>query len=114
IFQFFIPKDRKFYPLFDEAAANLVSISNVLLEMLQAPTLEKRLPLLRQIEKLEHVGDDITHRIFQEVGHTFITPFDREDIQRLASVIDDVLDFIHGAAKRIEIYKIDTITPPMI
>jgi len=114
IFQFLVPKDRKFYPLFEEASANLVVISKVLLEMLSTPGMEKRKLLIRQIEKLEHTGDEITHRIFKEVGFTFITPFDREDIQRLASVLDDVLDFIHGAAKRVELYKVDPIHPAMI
>ena len=114
IFQFFVPKDRKFYPLFEESSANLVVISKVLLDVLTTNSMEKRTVLIRQIEKLEHDGDDITHRIFKEVGTTFITPFDREDIQRLASVLDDVLDFIHGAAKRLELYKIDPIHPAMI
>ena len=114
IFQFLVPKDRKFYPLFEEASANLVDIAKVLCEMLSTSGMEKRKVLIRQIEKLEHKGDEITHRIFKEVGVTFITPFDREDIQRLASVLDDVLDFIHGAAKRVELYKVDPIHPSMI
>ena len=114
IFQLLVPKDRKFYPLFEEASANLVAISKVLQEMLTTTGVEKRSVLIRQIEKLEHTGDEITHRIFKEVGMTFITPFDREDIQRLASVLDDILDFIHGAAKRVELYKVDPIHPAMI
>jgi predicted phosphate transport protein (TIGR00153 family) len=114
IFQFFVPKDKKFHPLFEQAAANLVSISTVLVEMMSSPSLEKRLLAVRQIEKLEHVGDELTHQIFQEVSRTFITPFDREDIQRMASVLDDVLDYIHGSAKRVELYKIDPIHPSMI
>jgi predicted phosphate transport protein (TIGR00153 family) len=114
IFQYFIPKDRKFYPLFEEASANLVAISKVLYEALTTSSLEKRKIFIREIEKLEHIGDDITHRIFQEVGTSFITPFDREDIQQLASVLDDVLDYIHGSAKRIELYKVDVIHPSMI
>ncbi len=114
ILQFLIPKDKKFYPLFEQASANLVAISKVLYEALTCNSAEKRTILFRQIEKLEHRGDDITHEIFNEVGTTFITPFDREDIQRLASVIDDVLDFIHGAAKRIELYKMDPIHPSMM
>jgi len=114
ILQYFVPKDRKFYPLFEQASANMVAISNVLVELMVAPTPEKRAPLVRQIEKLEHVGDEITHTIFQEVSTTFITPFDREDIQRLASVMDDVIDYIHGSAKRIELYKMDPIHPSMI
>ena len=114
ILQYFVPKDRKFYPLFEQASANMVAISNVLVELMVAPTIEKRTPLVRQIEKLEHVGDEITHTIFQEVSITFITPFDREDIQRLASVLDDVIDYIHGSAKRIELYKVHPIHPSMI
>ena len=112
ILQYFIPKDRKFFPLFEQAAANLVVIAKTLQEALAAPP-EKRGTYIRQIEKLEHVGDEITHQIFQEVGTTFITPFDREDIQRLASVLDDILDYIHGSAKRIELYKVDVIHPAM-
>jgi predicted phosphate transport protein (TIGR00153 family) len=114
IFQYFVPKDRKFYPLFEQATANLVEISKVLYEALTTPSAEKRIAYIRQIEKLEHIGDDITHQIFQEISTTFITPFDREDIQRLASVIDDVLDYIHGSAKRIELYRVDPIHPSMI
>ena len=114
IFQYFVPKDRKFYPLFEQASANLVAISKVLYEALTTPSSDKRKAYIREIEKLEHVGDEITHQIFQEVATTFITPFDREDIQKLASVLDDVLDFIHGSAKRIELYKIDPIHPSMI
>lgn len=114
ILQYFVPKDRKFYPLFEQASANMLAISNVLVEVMVAPTYEKRISLIRQIEKLEHAGDDITHSIFQEVSKTFITPFDREDIQRLASVMDDVVDYVHGSAKRIELYKVDPIHPSMI
>ncbi|MFN8165740.1 MAG: DUF47 family protein [Bacteroidia bacterium] len=114
IFQYFTPKDRKFFPLFEQAGANLVEISKVLVEMMTTPSLEKRTALIRQIEKLEHVGDEITHTIFQEVSTTFITPFDREDIQKLASSLDDILDYIHGSAKRIELYKVETIHPAMI
>src|SRR5436190_14820624 len=114
IFQYFIPKDRKFYPLFEQASANLVAISKILYEALTTQSPEKRSAYIREIEKLEHVGDDITHQIFQEVATTFITPFDREDIQQLASVLDDVLDYIHGSAKRIELYKMDPIHPSMI
>ncbi len=114
ILQYFVPKDRRFYPLFEQSAANLVSISNALVELMLAPTLEKRISIVRQIEKFEHIGDEITHTIFSEVSVTFITPFDREDIQRLASILDDVCDYIHGSAKRIELYKVDKIHPSML
>ncbi len=114
ILQYFVPKDRKFHPLFEQASANLVAISKVLIEALTTASIEKRTAFIREIEKLEHVGDDITHQIFQEISTTFITPFDREDIQHLASAMDDVVDYIHGSAKRIELYKVDPIHPSMI
>jgi uncharacterized protein len=114
IVQFLIPKDRKFFPLFEKASANLVTISGVLVEMVQATTPEKRSELIKEIERLEHVGDSITHEIFHELSSTFITPFDREDIHYLASAIDDVADFIHGSSKRIDLYKIGVISQPVI
>jgi uncharacterized protein len=114
IIQYFVPKDRKFFPLFEQASANLLTTSNVLTELMIAPTLEKRIHIVKKIEKLEHNGDEITHQIFLEVGRTFITPFDREDVQRLASALDDVLDYIHGSAKRLELYKVDPIHPSMV
>ena len=67
ILQYFVPKDRKFYPLFEGASANLVAISKVLVEALTTPSAEKRTSFIREIEKLEHVGDEFTHKIFQEV-----------------------------------------------
>jgi uncharacterized protein len=112
--QFLIPKDRKFFPLFEKASANLVTISAVLVEMVRASSPEKRAELIKEIERLEHVGDSITHEIFHELSSTFITPFDREDIHYLASAIDDVADFIHGSSKRIDLYKIGVISPAII
>jgi len=113
IFQYFSPKDRKFYPLFEQASSNLVAISKVLYDAMTTSSPEKRLEYIRQIEKLEHVGDEITHQIFNEVASTFITPFDREDIQKLAAGLDDIIDYIHGSAKRIELYKVQNIHPSM-
>lgn len=114
IFQSLVPKDRKFIPLLEDASSNLVEVSKVLCDMLTTSNKEKRSELIREIEKLEHKGDEITHTIFSELATTFITPFDREDIQYLASGLDDILDYIHGSAKRIELYKIDTIHPSMV
>ena len=68
----------------------------------------------REIERLEHVGDNITHETFHELSANFITPFDREDIHSLISAIDDIADYIHGATKRIDIYRVDNMTPAII
>jgi uncharacterized protein len=114
IFKFFVPKDRKFFSLFDEQAANLVLIAKSLTELVNAASPEKQKELEKEIEKLEHVLDQCAHRIYLELSKTFITPFDREDIHRLASSIDEIADYIHGASKRIGMYRVEKSTPTMI
>lgn len=114
IFQYFTPKDKNFFPLFERAASNLLATSNVLVELVNTTNLEKRRELFKEIEKLEHVGDSITHETFHELSANFITPFDREDIHALVTAIDDIVDYVHGSTKRIELYKIETMTPAII
>src|ERR1700722_2368843 len=106
IFKFLIPQEKKFFPMFEKASGNLLETAVLLTRMVNTTEGDKRKDLLREIERLEHVGDSVTHDIFTELSTTFITPFDREDIHALTSAIDDVVDFIHGSAKRIELYKI--------
>lgn len=114
IFQFFQPKDKKFFPLFERASSNLVQTSKVLVELVNTSSAEKKRELYKEIERLEHVGDNITHETFHELSANFITPFDREDIHALVSSVDDVVDYIHGSVKRMELYKVDQMTPPII
>lgn len=114
LLQFFIPQDKKFFPLFEKATGNLLVISKVLVEMVGTSNIEKRKELIREIEKLEHVGDAVTHEIFHELSANFITPFDREDIHALVTSIDDIVDFIHGSAKRIELYGVVEMPTPFI
>ncbi len=114
VLQLFVPRDKIFFPLFERATQNLVSISKVLVQMVNTPDVSKRRTLIKEIERLEHVGDNITHEIFNELSANFITPFDREDIHELVTSIDDIVDYIHGSSKRIDLYKIETITPAMI
>ena len=110
----FTLRDKKFFELFEKASANLVETAKCLLEAVSTNDEQKRSERIKQIEKLEHAGDQITHDIYKELGTNFITPFDREDIHELASSVDDVLDFIHGSAKRMQLYKLTLITPPII
>lgn len=114
ILQYFVPKDRKFFPLFEQGSANLIEIAQALVNLLNSTDDNLKQELTKKIEDLEHRGDDITHQIFLELGKNFITPFDREDIHFLAAVIDDIADYIHGSATRIQLYKIHDITPAMI
>lgn len=110
LFQYFIPKDKKFFPLFEEAGNNLIALANALNDAVNTDDLVKRKQLFGHIEDLEHKGDDITHQIYLELGKNFITPFDREDIHELASAIDDVADYIHGSANRMDLYQVTTMT----
>lgn len=112
--KYFIPQDRLFFPLFDKAAANLQEGGKAIYQLVTTTVPEDRIKWFREIERIEHVGDDITHEIFQELSKNFITPYDREDIHRLVSAIDDILDYIHGSSKRIELYKLETMTNDVV
>ncbi|MNK85195.1 putative pit accessory protein [compost metagenome] len=114
IFSFFTPKDKKFQPLFEQAGSNVRRIAETLLVVVTADDIEKRKEAIKEVERLEHVGDDITHTIFIELSKNFITPFDREDIHSLASAIDDIADYIHASAGNIELYNVTNIGEPMV
>ena len=107
VLKFFLPKDRVFYGLFEEVSASLVQMGATFSKALQEEDLSKRDEILRTLEEHEHRNDEITHRIFIELGRNFITPFDREDIHYLATSLDDIADYMWGAAKRIVNYQIN-------
>jgi predicted phosphate transport protein (TIGR00153 family) len=108
----FLPKDEKFYLLFVRDAENLLQGARLFKEaMSNNISKEERAQKIRKLEEVEHKGDEITHSIFSELGSNFITPLDREDIHALASALDDILDYLQGAATRIILYQIETITP---
>ncbi len=112
--KFFLPKDRVFYGLFEEATVSLIQMGDVLLRALHEQDPDQRLKLLQSLEDFEHNNDEITHRIFVELGRNFITPFDREDIHSLATALDDVADYTWGSAKRMINYQIGEIDDIMI
>jgi predicted phosphate transport protein (TIGR00153 family) len=99
------PHEKIFYDLFTEAAENLVEGARLVQELLHAPH-EQRQDVFRKIRDAEHHGDEITHRILREVNSTFVTPFDREDIYRLASRLDDVMDFLEAASDLVVLYEV--------
>jgi uncharacterized protein len=109
IFQFLVPKDKKFFPLFEEASANLVQLASILHEAVNLP-LKERNELFSRIDELEQKGEDITRLTNLELSRNFITPFDREDIHSLITSIDYVADNLHGAASRMRLYQVDKIT----
>jgi predicted phosphate transport protein (TIGR00153 family) len=104
-----IPRETKFFDLFAELSASLTEGAKLLREILQEP---RDLPnRVQQMQDIEHRGDKATHAIIMKLNQTFITPFDREDIHRLASSLDDVLDFMNAAAVRLVMYKINEPPP---
>lgn len=109
IFQFLVPKDKNFFPLFEQASANLVVLAETLHEGVNAPK-EERENYFKKIEELEVIIEEITHKTHLELSRNFITPFDREDIHSLIKAIDNVADNMHGAASRIRLYQVEKIT----
>lgn len=114
LIQALLPRDEKLFQYFRRDVENLLKAATILDELMDGKMpIDHRLQKIRQVDELEHKGDELTHAIFRYLESTFITPFDREDIHTLASKIDDILDFINGAANRIALYKVDVITPGM-
>ncbi len=105
----FVPREEKFFDLFEGSARNIVKAAQGLKEMLD--NWGDIGIKVAEITEFEHEGDSITHQIMALLHRTFITPFDREDIALLAHTMDDITDFIHAAADAIFIYKIDAPIP---
>jgi len=103
-FALFVPKDRKFFPFFVSAADNLVETAQWFRKLVTAGE-DGREEFVNQIRACEKKGDQITHQIYEELNKTFITPFDRDDIHKLANSIDNVLDQIHSASQKIQRYQ---------
>lgn len=104
-----IPKDTSFFRMFSAMSDNLILGARALTDLF-ADYRDVELKI-DSIRKIEREGDELTHAILTKLNQTFITPFDREDIYQLASKLDDVLDFIHTATTRIQMYRI-TAPPP--
>src|SRR3954452_14868646 len=103
--QVFVPRDREFFDLFEEAASNIVRAADLLDQMLAS--FPDRKELARDILVCEQDGDRITHDIIQHLNQTFVTPIDREDIYELASALDDIVDYTEEVADYLGLYKIE-------
>ena len=103
-----IPQEKKFFDLLEEYADLTRQCTNQLLNFFEE--FDKRKEKWRDIKALEERGDDMLHRIVDELNTTFVTPIDREDIYALANGLDDILDFSEGAAERVIMFKI--MMPP--
>ncbi|MCA1728727.1 MAG: DUF47 family protein [Actinobacteria bacterium] len=105
-----IPREQRFYDLFEQQAATIVHAADLLEQALaEVANLPKR---QLEIKDQEHLGDETTHEIVRALNQTFVTPFDREDIYELAAGLDDILDYIDEVADTINLYGISTIPRP--
>ena len=98
------PRDNRFFDLFSVAGTNIATATVVLREFVTVPT-EERAELAKRMHELEHAGDDATHAIIEQLDRSFITPFDREDIYRLAVRLDDVVDYMDAAVDLTALYN---------
>jgi uncharacterized protein len=105
IFSGLMPREKKFFPLFESHAGMIVEASKLLASIFEEKDFDKQVEIAKKIKDLETAGDEVAHHIFDELDKTFITPFDREDIHQLVSTLDDVLDYFNGVSQRIKLYK---------
>jgi uncharacterized protein Yka (UPF0111/DUF47 family) len=97
---------NKFQDFFEDAAANLVLMSNIFLATIYEPNEETRKAQLAELAALEAANNVITHQLFNELSAKFITPFDREDIHNLISTLDDIADYMYATVRQLKYYNI--------
>jgi len=103
-----IPREVRFFDLFDQQSQHIVHAASLLHEMVY--TFSDARAKAYAIKEVEHQGDQVTHEIVRRLNTTFLTPIDREDIHDLATQLDDVLDFIEAVAERLVVYRIKETT----
>jgi uncharacterized protein len=108
---FFVPKDHSFFPHFEDDAQNLIKATELLKELMASSEISDHERIYKEIKEVEHIGDEITNKIYEQLNKSFITPFDREDIHELTAHIDDVVDSINGIGRRICLYKPKKLIP---
>jgi predicted phosphate transport protein (TIGR00153 family) len=102
------PQKREFYDLYAQASANAIEIARVLVELLDRFPDDGR-ELIVRIKELEHEGDRLTHEVVLLLNSTFVTPFDRDDMYRLAGAIDDICDHVDEAADNLGSWGVDRV-----
>ncbi len=109
LFDFLKKDDGNFFQWFEDAAGNTLEAARELRELCY--NYQDPQPAVNKLHEYEHRGDEIGHRIYEQLNKTFVTPLDREDIIRLYSAIDDMTDFIHSAADMMAMYTVDSVPP---
>ena len=100
-----LPKEEQFYTFFATQASHNVEAARVFREMIANWSLES--PGFDKLRDIEHEADITTHEIIDKLNRTFITPFDREDINALASELDDVVDLVQSLSSRMRLFRVE-------
>ncbi|MEA2514617.1 MAG: uncharacterized protein QOJ59_4104 [Thermomicrobiales bacterium] len=104
----FLPRDVQFFGHFNDAATNALATARLLAEVVEhGPETERK---VQRLHEFEHEGDEITHRVYSGLNSTFVTPLDREDIRALAGGLDDFVDDMEEAGKRLWLYRLGAPT----
>ncbi len=104
-----LPREHSFFDMFAAQGDNILAGATALVELLE--NYQDVPAQVERIKEIEHRGDTITHDLMTRLNQTFITPLDQEDIHRIASRADDVLDLIDAAASRLVLYRVNRIRP---
>ena len=110
MFSKLIPRDEKFFDLFDALARRLTHAAKLQTRLFDEPA--RMAEHVASIKAVEHEADSLTHDVITRLNKSFVTPFDREDIHELASRLDDVVDLIDGTARRAVMFRITTVREP--
>ena len=106
-----IPREKIFFQLLEEESKNVLAGAVAFSELIQ--NFDQLADKRNRVKDIEHHGDEIVHSIYDRLVKTFITPIDREDISKLASLYDDVIDYIYAVVNRLYLYEVDSSTEPM-
>ena len=108
----FIPKEEKFFDMFEELAAKIETGGKLFLDLAKSDVYSEM--QVARLKEIEHEADEITHRTYEKMHKTFITPLDREDIYNLVNKMDSIIDMTEAAAARLFIYRVKEPAPTII
>ena len=108
----FIPKETKFFDMFDNQAAKIMEVTLYFKDVIKKGKCGDE--EIRRLRDYEHSCDSMAYEIVDKLNHTFITPFDREDIHSLTHELDKIIDMLYNIAKRLKLYKFKTSNPDII
>jgi hypothetical protein len=103
--EWIIPQDKVFFNLLEKQSILVLDAAKLFHDMITKHEISEK--NIKKMKSIEHEGDEIVHEMFHKLNKTFITPIDHEDISKLTSTYDDILDYIDAVANKIYLFKIE-------